>query len=109
MPDVMRMPYRPHIVGSGMPGKKAWTCRLGGLSCLAGDVAGEYSFDQPLVPGDRLVFTDMAHYSMVKTNTFNGIQLPSIAVFDRPTIPCGWCGPLATRISRAGCPEGLRG
>lgn len=78
MPDVLEMPYRPHIVGSGEPGERAWTCRIGGLSCLAGDVAGEYSFDQPLVPGDRLVFTDMAIYTMVKTNTFNGVQLPAI-------------------------------
>ncbi|WP_285907346.1 carboxynorspermidine decarboxylase [Pseudodesulfovibrio pelocollis] len=81
MPDVIEMPYRPHIVGSGEPGEKAWTCRIGGPSCLAGDVAGEYSFDTPLVTGDRLVFTDMAIYSMVKTNTFNGIQLPSIMLF----------------------------
>jgi carboxynorspermidine decarboxylase len=78
MPDVIEMPYRPHIIGSGEAGEKAWTCRIGGLSCLAGDVAGEYSFDQPLAPGDRLVFTDMAIYTMVKTNTFNGVQLPSI-------------------------------
>ncbi|MDR2549705.1 MAG: carboxynorspermidine decarboxylase [Desulfobulbus sp.] len=78
MPDVLEMPYRPHIVGSGEAGEKTWTCRIGGLSCLAGDVAGVYSFDQPLVPGDRLVFTDMAIYTMVKTNTFNGVQLPSI-------------------------------
>jgi len=78
MPDVLEMPYRPHIIGSGQAGEKAWTCRIGGLSCLAGDVAGSYSFDQPLVPGDRLVFTDMAIYTMVKTNTFNGVQLPSI-------------------------------
>ncbi len=82
MPDVLEMPYRPHIVGSGLPGEKVWACRLAGLSCLAGDVAGEYAFDAPLEPGDRVVFTDMAHYSMVKTNTFNGIQLPSIAVFE---------------------------
>ncbi|MGD9947119.1 MAG: carboxynorspermidine decarboxylase [Desulfobulbus sp.] len=78
MPDVLEMPYRPYIVGSGEPGEKNWTCRIGGLSCLAGDVAGEYSFDAPLVPGDRLVFTDMAIYTMVKANTFNGVQLPSI-------------------------------
>ncbi|ADW19167.1 carboxynorspermidine decarboxylase [Desulfobulbus propionicus DSM 2032] len=78
MPDVLEMPYRPHIVGSGEAGEKAWTCRIGGLSCLAGDVAGEYSFDAELAPGDRLVFTDMAIYTMVKTNTFNGVQLPSI-------------------------------
>jgi len=81
MPDVLEMPYRPHIVGSGEPGEKAWTCRIGGLSCLAGDVAGEYSFAVPLVPGDRLVFTDMAIYTMVKTNTFNGVQLPSIMLY----------------------------
>ena len=78
MPDVLEMPYRPHIVDSSEPDEKAWTCRIGGLSCLAGDVAGEYSFDRPLAPGDRLVFTDMAIYTMVKTNTFNGVQLPSI-------------------------------
>jgi len=80
MPDVLEMPYRPHIIGSGLPGEKAHTCRIGGLSCLAGDVAGEYSFDAPLTPGDKLVFTDMAIYTMVKTNTFNGVKLPSIAV-----------------------------
>ncbi|MCL2790830.1 MAG: carboxynorspermidine decarboxylase [Desulfobulbus sp.] len=79
MPDVLEMPYRPHIVGSGEPGEKAWTCRIGGLSCLAGDVAGVYSFAHPLAPGDRLVFTDMAIYTMVKTTTFNGVQLPCIA------------------------------
>ena len=81
MPDVLEMPYRPHIVGSGEPGEKPFTCRIGGLSCLAGDVAGEYSFAVPLVPGDRLVFTDMAIYTMVKTNTFNGVQLPSIMLY----------------------------
>jgi carboxynorspermidine decarboxylase len=81
MPDVLEMPYRPHIIGSGLPGEKAYTCRIGGLSCLAGDVAGEYSFDAPLVPGERLVFTDMAIYTMVKTNTFNGVQLPAIILF----------------------------
>ncbi|WP_022669398.1 carboxynorspermidine decarboxylase [Desulfospira joergensenii] len=79
MPDVIEMPFRPDILGAGKPGEKAYTCRIGGPSCLAGDVAGEYSFDAPLTPGDRLVFTDMAIYSMVKTNTFNGIQLPAIA------------------------------
>lgn len=81
MPDVIEMPYRPHIVGSGEADEKSWTCRIGGPSCLAGDVAGEYSFDVPLTTGDRLVFTDMAIYTMVKTNTFNGIQLPSIALY----------------------------
>ena len=81
MPDVLEMPYRPHIIGAGEPGEKGWTCRIGGLSCLAGDVAGEYSFDRPLAPGDRLVFNDMAIYTMVKTNTFNGVQLPSILLY----------------------------
>lgn len=82
MPDVIEMPYRPHIVGSGEADEKPWTCRIGGPSCLAGDVAGEYAFDAPLATGDKLVFTDMAIYTMVKTNTFNGIQLPSIYRFD---------------------------
>ena len=81
MPDVLEMPYRPHIIDSGLPGEKPFTCRIGGLSCLAGDVAGEYSFDAPLAPGDRLVFTDMAIYTMVKTNTFNGVQLPTIVLY----------------------------
>ena len=85
MPDVIEMPYRPLIAGSGEPGEKAWTCRIGGPSCLAGDVAGEYSFDAPLAAGDKLVFTDMAIYTMVKTNTFNGIRLPSIYRFDPRT------------------------
>ena len=82
MPDVLEMPYRPHIITSGTPGEKAHTYRLGGLSCLAGDVIGEYSFDRPLSVGDKLVFTDMAIYSMVKTNTFNGIRLPSILLYE---------------------------
>lgn len=88
MPDVLEMPYRPHIIGSGRPGEKSWTCRIGGLSCLAGDVAGTYSFDAPLAVGDKLIFTDMAIYTMVKTNTFNGVQLPTIALLpDGATTP----------------------
>ena len=79
MPDVLEMPYRPEIIGAGLPGQKKWTCRLAGKSCLAGDVIGEYSFDSPLNTGDRLAFLDMAIYSMVKTTTFNGVKLPSIA------------------------------
>lgn len=82
MPDVLEMPYRPEIIGAGEPGERAHTYRLGGLTCLAGDVVGEYSFDAPLQLGDRLVFTDMAHYTMVKTTTFNGIRLPSICRID---------------------------
>ena len=81
MPDVIEMPYRPFIFGSGMPGKKKYTYRLGGPTCLAGDIIGDYSFDEPVKVGDKLIFTDMAHYSMVKTNTFNGINLPVIAVY----------------------------
>ncbi|MDO4432387.1 MAG: carboxynorspermidine decarboxylase [Aerococcaceae bacterium] len=82
MPDVLEMPYRPFVIGSGEPNEKPHTYRLGGPTCLAGDVIGDYSFDEPLKVGDRLVFTDMAIYSMVKTNTFNGINLPAIAVHD---------------------------
>lgn len=82
MPDVLEMPYRPDIVGGGDPGEKAHTYRLGGMTCLAGDVIGDWSFDAPLKPGDRLVFLDMGHYSMVKTTTFNGIRLPAIATYD---------------------------
>ena len=83
MPDVLEVPYRPHILGSAPAGEKSYTCRIGGLSCLAGDVAGEYSFDQPLCVGDTLVFTDMAIYTMVKTNTFNGVALPAITFLPR--------------------------
>ncbi|WFF42327.1 carboxynorspermidine decarboxylase [Salinicola endophyticus] len=82
MPDVLEMPYRPEILGAAEPGAKAYTYRLGGTTCLAGDVIGDYAFDAPLAIGDRLVFTDMAHYTMVKTTTFNGIRLPSICRVD---------------------------
>lgn len=78
MPDVIEMPYRPNILGSGKPGAYPNTYRLGGPTCLAGDVIGDYSFPDPLQIGDKLVFCDMAIYSMVKNNTFNGINLPSI-------------------------------
>lgn len=78
MPDVLEMPYRPNIQGSGLAGEKAFTYRLGGNTCLAGDIIGDYSFDSALAEGDRLVFEDMAIYSMCKNNTFNGIALPSI-------------------------------
>lgn len=80
MPDVIAMPYRPEIIGAGKDGEKRFTYRLGGPTCLAGDVIGTYSFDEKLKEGDRLVFCDMAHYTMVKNNTFNGINLPSIAL-----------------------------
>ncbi len=85
MPDVLEMPYRPVIVGAGEPRDKAHTYRLGGMTCLAGDVIGDYSFDRPLAIGDKLVFLDMAHYTMVKTTTFNGVRLPSIATHDPAT------------------------
>jgi carboxynorspermidine decarboxylase len=85
MPDVIEMPYRPFITGSEEPGVLPYTYRLGGLTCLAGDIIGEYSFKEPLKAGDRLVFTDMGHYSMVKTNTFNGIKLPDIYYFNSGT------------------------
>ena len=78
MPDVLEMPYRPPLFGSGEAGEKAYTYRLAGPTCLAGDVIGDYSFDSPLKEGDELVFGDMALYTMVKTNTFNGMPLPAI-------------------------------
>ena len=96
MPDVMEMPYRPRVFRDASwrgeaapgpnadrgadPGAKSYTVRLAGPSCLAGDIVGDWSFDTPLRPGDRVIFEDMAHYTMVKTNTFNGIRLPSIAL-----------------------------
>jgi len=80
MPDVLEMPYRPPLFESGEPGEKLYTYRLGGPTCLAGDIIGDYSFDQPLKPGDRLIFGDMAIYTMVKNTTFNGMPLPAIAV-----------------------------
>ena len=83
MPDVLEMPYRPQIIGSGEPGEKPYTYRLGGPTCLAGDIIGDYSFDQPLVPGSQLIFTDMAIYSFCKNNTFNGMPLPALGTVSR--------------------------
>ncbi len=80
MPDVLEMPYRPNVTGAAMPGNAPYTYRLGGNTCLSGDVIGEYSFDQPLSIGDKLIFEDMAQYTMVKNTTFNGINLPDIYV-----------------------------
>lgn len=82
MPDVLEMPYRPEIVNAAEAAKKKHTYSLGGLSCLAGDMIGHYSFDQELKPGDKLYFLDMAHYTMVKTSTFNGIKHPAIATWN---------------------------
>ncbi len=83
MPDVLEMPYRPPLIGSGDAGEKPYTYRLGGPTCLAGDIIGDFSFDAPLCPGNRLVFGDMAIYSMVKNNTFNGMALPAIILRDK--------------------------
>lgn len=85
MPDTLEMPYRADIFGAGKTGEKPHCYRLGGQTCLAGDVMGDYSFDQALSIGQRLMFDDMSHYTMVKTNTFNGIALPSIAIWNSST------------------------
>jgi carboxynorspermidine decarboxylase len=82
MPDVLEVPYRPNIIGSGEPGELAHDYILGGKTCMTGDVIGDYSFDKPLQPGDRLVFTDMMQYSFVKNTTFNGTPLPDLAMLD---------------------------
>jgi carboxynorspermidine decarboxylase len=81
MPDVIEMPYRPEVADGGRPGELAHTYRLAGHSCLAGDVIGDYSFVKPLQVGDKVAFLDQAHYTMVKTTTFNGLQLPAIAIY----------------------------
>lgn len=83
MPDVLEMPYRPPLKESGKPQEKKYTYRLASRTCLAGDVIGDYSFDKKIKIGDRLVFEDMAIYSMVKNNTFNGMPLPSISVLKK--------------------------
>lgn len=85
MPDTLEMPYRAEIFNAGEANEKPHTYRLGGQTCLAGDVMGDYSFDQPLHIGQRLIFDDMSHYTMVKTSTFNGINLPSIAIWNSKT------------------------
>ena len=73
---------RPRLIGAALPGEKPHTYRLGGPTCLAGDIIGDYSFDEPLKPGDQLIFCDMAIYTMVKNNTFNGMPLPDIVLMD---------------------------
>ncbi len=85
MPDILEMPYRPTILGAGFPDEYAHTYTLGGLTCLSGDVIGTYSFSEPLEVGQRLIFDDMAHYTMVKTTTFNGTQLPAIVSWSSKT------------------------
>lgn len=81
MPDTLAMPYRAMVRGSGEAGEKSYTYRLGGNTCLSGDIIGDYSFDTPLTIGDRLIFEDQIHYTFVKNTTFNGINLPSLAIY----------------------------
>jgi len=80
MPDTLAMPYRAVVRGSGEAGEKKYTYRLGGNTCLAGDIMGDYSFDEPLKIGDKIIFEDQIHYTFVKNTTFNGIKLPSLAI-----------------------------
>lgn len=81
MPDVLEMPYRPNIRDAGEPGSTPYTYRLGGNTCLAGDVIGDYAFQRPLQVGDKIVLEDMIHYTFVKNTTFNGVNLPSLAIW----------------------------
>ena len=80
MPDTLAMPYKAAVRGAAEPGEKPYTYRLGGNTCLAGDIMGDYSFDEPLKVGDRIIFEDQIHYTFVKNTTFNGIKLPSLAI-----------------------------
>ena len=83
MPDVLEMPYRPNILDADEPGTHPHTYRLGGMSCLAGDIIGDYSFPEPLQVGQHIVFLDMSHYTMVKNSTFNGVPLPAISLHSK--------------------------
>ncbi len=83
IPDCLEMPYKPEVYGSVEYSPDKPTYRLGGNTCLAGDFIGNYSFNKPLLPGDQIIFEDMMHYNMVKTNTFNGVNLPSIGIWKR--------------------------
>lgn len=83
MPDTLEMPYRPDVRGAAGPGMLPHTYRLGGPTCLAGDVIGDYSFAKPLHIGDRIVFEDMIHYTIVKNTTFNGVNLPSLCIWTK--------------------------
>jgi carboxynorspermidine decarboxylase len=80
MPDTLAMPYRATVLGSGEAGEKPYTYRFGGNTCLAGDIMGDYSFDEPLKVGDKVIFEDQIHYTFVKNTTFNGIKLPSLVI-----------------------------
>ncbi len=83
MPDTLAMPYRAEVRGADEAGVKRYTYRLGGNTCLAGDIMGDYSFDQPLTIGDKIIFEDQMHYTFVKNTTFNGIKLPSLAIWTK--------------------------
>ncbi|MCK9372958.1 MAG: carboxynorspermidine decarboxylase [Sulfuricurvum sp.] len=83
MPDTLAMPYRAAVRGAGEPGEKPYTYRFGGNTCLAGDIMGDYSFDAPLQVGDKIIFEDQIHYTFVKNTTFNGIKLPSLAIWTK--------------------------
>ena len=83
MPDTLAMPYRADVRGSAVAGEKKYTYRLGGNTCLAGDIMGDYSFDEPLKVGQRIIFEDQIHYTFVKNTTFNGIKLPSLALLKK--------------------------
>ena len=83
MPDTLAMPYRAEVRGAGVAGEKKYTYRLGGNTCLAGDIMGDYSFDAPLKIGDKIIFEDQIHYTFVKNTTFNGIKLPSLAIWTK--------------------------
>lgn len=82
MPDCLEMPYRPNVIGGALPGERPYTYCLGGNTCLAGDTIGDYSFDFPLEVGEKIIFEDMIHYTMVKTTFFNGVRHPNIGVFE---------------------------
>ena len=86
MPDTLAMPYRADVRGSGEADEKKYTYRLGGNTCLAGDIMGDYSFDEPLKIGDKIIFEDQIHYTIVKNTTFNGIKLPSLAILRKDGI-----------------------
>lgn len=86
MPDTLAMPYRADVRGSGEADEKKYTYRLGGNTCLAGDIMGDYSFDEPLKIGDKIIFEDQIHYTFVKNTTFNGIKLPSLAILRKDGI-----------------------
>jgi carboxynorspermidine decarboxylase len=103
MPDVLEMPYRPEVAGAGFPGARAHNYRLAGPTCLAGDVIGDYSFDRPLVPGDRLVFGDMAILTMVKKQHLQRHQ-PAVHLHPQNrTAPLRLSKPSDTKTSRAVC------